>query len=41
VANDFCGKIMRLVADMGGFEQKDVHKMDIVSFFVQPIPRVF
>ncbi len=32
---------MRFVADMGGFTHKDVHKLDIFSFFVRPIPRAF
>ena len=41
VMNDFCGKLMRFVTDMGGFVHKDVHKMDIFSFFVWPIPCAF
>jgi hypothetical protein len=36
-----CGKIMKFVADMGGNKHKNVHMMDIFSFFVWPIPCAF
>lgn len=34
-------KIMWFVQDMGGFVDKAVHKSDIESYFVRPIPRIF
>ena len=39
--NEYGKKILTFVDDLGGFDHKDVHKSDVLSFFVHPIPEAF
>ena len=39
--NEYGKKILTFVDDLGGFDHKDVHKSDVLSFFVHPIIEAF
>ena len=39
--NEYGKKIINFVDYLGGFDHKDVHKSDVLSFFFQPIPEAF
>ena len=39
--NKYDKKILTFVDDLGGFDHKDVHKSDVLSFLVHPIHEAF
>ena len=39
--NEYGKKILTFVDDLGGFDHKDMHKSDVLSFFVHHTPEAF